>query len=251
MADLRLVIVVFGFLPLLALPAYWARPYRAQTWALLAGILAFLGLSHAMATVLPGQGSASILFGEAAAIGAAVGGLVLGVGIGWLLLVRRRPGPSWASEVALAATAFLAIHSLGDGLVLGEGLAAGPTAVPIAGLAVAATVVHRFVEGAIVVVPGAEAGWRPRWLSLAVLAGALTLPAAGLVWFADDRLLVGDTFAAVLAGSMVLAGVEAGLAFVLLVTAFLPRSVSTDRMDWVGWAALGFAGIVLVHALAE
>ena len=251
MADLRLVAVVFAFLPLLALPAYWARPYRTQTWALLAGVLAFLGLSHAMAKVLLGQGWASIVFGEAAAIAAAAAGLVLGVGIGWALLVRHRPGASWPSTVALGATAFLAVHSLGDGLVLGEGLAAGPTAVPITGLAVAATVVHRFLEGALVVVPGGDAGWRLRRLSFAVLAGALTLPAAGLAWLAYDALVVGEAFAAVLAGSTVLAGIEAGLAFVLLAVAFLPRAVSTHRMDWVGWAALGFVGIVLVHMLVE
>src|SRR2546426_3839110 len=87
------------------------------------------------------------LFGDAPlAVEVAFVGLLVGAGFGWLLLegpfVRTEP-----NRIVWSAVAFLGLHSVGDGLVLGRDFVGGvvPT-VPIDGLTIGRTMAHRFVE---------------------------------------------------------------------------------------------------------
>src|SRR5438034_9039803 len=107
-----------------------------------------------MAFVLEGK---PFLFAGNDSLGAAsflLTGLALGGLLGWFLfegpLIRTEP-----ASIVWATAASLALHSFGDGLVLGRGcVGASIPVVRIACLTVSGTVGHRFVEGALRVVLG-------------------------------------------------------------------------------------------------
>src|SRR5207244_10955031 len=119
MTELAVLAAGFGVIPLAAIILYTVATrvlaYRAAAWGFLAGVLGFLGVSHAMAVVLVNH---SLLGDLVAATVLSFVGLAIGAGIAWLLL----DGPFIQTEpnkILWAAVAFLALHSFGDGLVLG------------------------------------------------------------------------------------------------------------------------------------
>jgi len=256
MTDLAVLAVGFGVLPvaavLLAMFRGWIGSHPEATWGGLAGVLAFLGLSHAMALVLEDK---PFLFGgtnELATAAFLVTGLGLGGVVAWFLfegpVVRTEP-----SKIAWVAVAFLALHSFGDGLLLGKdfvGVALIP-AVRIDSVTISATVVHRFLEGSIVMVPALAAAWKPRSSALVLLVCLVSIPAAYVPgWLAASLGLVAGT-GATMALSSFLAAAEGTFVLLMIIRGFLPIAGADRGTRWIAWTAIGFIGISLVHFLVE
>lgn len=255
MADLAVLAFGFGAIPLTAIALASFREWIAArpdvVWGGLAGVLAFLGLSHAMAFVLE---SKPFLFGGSSELGSIAflaAGLFFGGGIGWVLfripLLRTE-----SSRVVVAAATFLALHSAGDGLVLGRDFVGAIfPQVQLDAVTLSATVVHRLVEGALVVVPAFAAAWRTRSTFLALSFSLVAIPAAYLPGLLAGVLgLVGGS-AATRAVSTFLAATEAVFALVVLVRGFLPLASARRGTLWTFWIAVGFIGISVVHFLVE
>lgn len=255
MADLAVLAVGFAVIPLAAILLFslrdWIAGHQLAVWGGLVGILVFLGLSHAMAHVLE---SKPFLFGGqsiALTVAFLLAALFTGTAGAWFLFetrwVRTKP-----SKFAWGAIAFLALHSVGDGLVLGRGFVGAVIPfVPIDTLTISATIIHRFMEGAILVVAALAASWRPPTALLALLVALLAIPAAfapGL--FAAWRgLVVGSTITTAL--TAFLAAMEAGFVLVLVARGILPVVGGDTSARWVMWAAIGFIGMSFVHFLVE
>jgi hypothetical protein len=255
MTDLAVLAVAFGAIPLgaIVLDSFrgWIAAHRDVAWGGLAGILAFLGPSHAMAFVLE---SKPFLFDGASELGSILflaTGLSLGGILGWVLLekafVRTEP-----LRVVWAATAFLALHSAGDGLVLGRGFV-GP-GIPIVSIdfvTMSATIIHRLLEGALVLVPAFTAGLRVRSSFLVLTVCLAALPAASLPGFFTGAMGMASGGAASRAISTFLASMEATLALLLIVRGFLPILISGRGPRWILWVLAGFIGVSVVHFLVE
>src|SRR5438270_119790 len=89
MTDLAVLAAGFGAIPLASILLYsfraWLDAHREVVWGGFAGVIAFLGLSHAMAFVLEGK---PFLFAGNDSLGAAsflLTGLALGGLLGWFL----------------------------------------------------------------------------------------------------------------------------------------------------------------------
>jgi hypothetical protein len=255
MADLAVLAIGFGGLPLAAIALVsfreWIATHPAIMWGGVAGVVAFLGLAHAMAFVLQSEpflvGSTS----EVGSIALLTVGLALGGGLGWAIFrapfLRAEP-----SRVVVATAAFLALHSAGDGLILGRDfVGAIAPAVRIDAITVSATVVHRLVEGALVLVPAIAATWRPRSAFLALSLSLVAIPAAYVPGALADALgLVGGSNAT-RALSTLLAAMEALFALVVLVRGLLPMAATGRGSQSIVWIAVGFIGISVVHFLVE
>ena len=254
MSDLWIITVGFGVMPFAALLLYAVRGIepgrRGMAWGLLAGVIAFLALSHAMAFVLVDHPLLALLADDVSSGLVAVVGLAIGTGVGWALF----EGPLIRMEnerILWAAVAFLALHSFGDGLVIGVGFVgvAGPE-YRIDALATVATVVHRFAEGALVVLPALAARWRPRLAFGLLFAGLLTVPGAYVPPALFDPI-AGTGALASLAVPMLFGAIEAGLGFILLVRGFLPMAASAGGPRWLAWSTVGFIGISIIHFIVE
>jgi len=252
MTDLAVLAIGLGVIPVAAILLYslggFVLARREAIWGFLAGVVAFLALGHAMAAVLVNKS----LFGDASiAIAVAFVGLLVGAGIAWLLLegpfIRTEP-----NRILWVAVAFLALHSFADGLVLGRDFVGGVVpSIQADGLTVSATVVHRFVEGCLVVVPAIWATWKARpafallLVSFVSVLGAYIPGAVFSVYSGSLRSLVQ------VAIPTFLAAIEATLGLLLLVRGFLPI-VAVDRgTRWPLWTAVGFIAISLVHFFVE
>ena len=253
MTDLAVLALGFGVMPLAAI-LFYAFPgivlrHREASWGILAGVAGFLGLSHAMALVLVNH---SLLGDRVLATVLSVLGLAVGAGLGWLLLdgpyIRTEPNRILATSVA-----FVALHSIGDGLVIGASFLGGvSTTLPLDAVTVSATVVHRFVEGAVVVVPAIAAAWKPRSAFPLLFPALLSVPAAYVpIWLVDVYGFTPTRSVIALSIPTFASAVEATLALFLVARAFLPLA-SVDRgTRWLVWTVLGFIGISLVHFLVE
>jgi len=252
MTDLAVLAIGFGVIPLSAIILYavsgFVLDHREAIWGVLAGVLAFLAVGHAMAAVLVNKS----LFGDPSiAIPVAVVGLLVGAGIAWLLFegpfIRAEP-----NRILWVAVAFLGLHGVGDGLVLGRDFVGGvvPT-IQLDGVTTSATVVHRFVEGSLVVVPAIWGVWKARPAFTVLLASFATVPAAYIpgavfsVYGGSLRALVQ------VAIPTFVAAMEATLGLLLLVRGFLPIAAADRGTRWPWWAAVGFIAISLVHFFVE
>jgi len=248
--DLAVLAAGFGAIPLTSILLYsfraWIDAHREVVWGGLVGVIAFLGLSHAMAFVL--EGKPFLFAGNDSAVAASFlfTGLVVGGLLGWVLfegpLIRTEP-----ARIVWATAAFLALHSFGDGLGLGRDfVGASFPVVRIDSLTVSATVVHRFIEGALLLVPAFAARW-----SLRTSFALLSIPAAFVPGAAFDAMGLAGGSAATLALSTFLAATEASVALMLLVRGFLPIASADRGSRWIVSVMIGFVGISLVHFLVE
>src|SRR5256712_6517892 len=252
MTDLAVLAIGLGVIPLSAILLYSFRGFvltrREAVWGFLAGVLAFLAFVHAMAAVPVNK---SLFDDTAIAIAVAFVGLAVGAGIAWSLLegpfIRREP-----NRILWVAVAFLALHSLGDGLVLGRDFVGGVVpSVQVDGLTVGATVAHRFVEGCLVVVPAIWGAWKARpafALLLVSLASVLAAYIPGAVFSAYGgplRSLVPG------AGPAVFAAIEGRLGLLLLGRGILTNASAGCGNPWPWWTAVGFIAISLVHFFVE
>lgn len=257
MADVGTVVVVLGLLPFLALLLYGARraleAHRDVAWGVLAGLLAFLAIGHGMAALLVGHPLLSGTAGEGVALIVLAGGLGFGLWASWEIIIRPvpRPGP-FVAGLAWASAAYLGLHSLSDGLLLGEALVAADPEISIDAVTIGATVVHRIAEGALVVIPALAAAWRVgRSLSLLSL-GLFVVPGAALMAAILQLPLSGMTVSAIAFGvRSFLPAIEAGFGLVLLMGGFLPQALASNRTRWIAAAALAFLAIAFVHGLVE
>ncbi len=254
-ADLWLLALGFGLLPLAALLLAAApsilRDHENTVWGLLVGVVAFLGFAHAGASLLVGNTFLRAETSPEVSAATAAGGLLLGVALGWALLGRKGQNISLAT-VASAAAAYVALHSLADGLVLGEAYA-GPLApgYTLTALLVGGTLLHRFAEGALIVVPALLGSARARtWIPL-LSAGLLTLPAA----FVPVAVLSGNptpsAYALDQGIAVLMAGIEAGFAGLLVFAGLVPRVAAAKDSRWAVWAGLAFVAMLLIHFLVE
>ncbi|HKZ98876.1 MAG TPA: hypothetical protein VJ326_04720 [Thermoplasmata archaeon] len=256
MADPRSLALALGVLPFLGFVLVYAKARiaarRDAAWGSLAGIVAFLGLGHAMAAVLLDSALLSRSIGEATGIVLSVVGLGSGLAAAWWILESPSTAMGFGTaRVAWAAAAYLALHSIADGLVLGEAFIGPAPSVPLDVATIGATVIHRGAEGALVVVPALLAGWRGSKILGALSAGLLAIPAAAFVGFVFGT---GGPFTSAivhLAAVTVAAGVEAGFALVLLAAALVPRAIEAGRGRWIAWMAGAFVLLALVHGLVE
>ena len=252
MTDLAVLAIGLGVIPLAAILLYSFRGFvltrREVVWGFLAGVLGFLALGHAMAAVLVNKS----LFGDPAiAIAVAFVGLAVGAGIAWSLLegpfIRTEP-----DRLIWVAVAFLALHSFGDGLVLGRDFVGGIVpSIQLDGLTVSATVAHRFVEGCLVVVPAIWGAWKARpafALLLVSFAAVLGAYVPGVVFNAYGGSLRSLVQVAI---PTFLAAIEATLGLLLLVRGFLPIAAADRGSRWPWWTALGFIAIALGHFFVE
>src|SRR2546422_307381 len=252
MTDLAVLAIGLGVIPLAAILLYSLRGFvlahREGIWGFLVGVLAFLALGHAMAAVLVNKS----LFGDTSiATAVAFVGLAVGAGIAWLVLegpfIQKEP-----NRILWVAVAFLGLHSLGDGLVLGRDFVGGVVpSVQVDGLTVGATVAHRFVEGCLVVVPAIWGAWKARpafALLLVSLASVLAAYIPGAVFTAYGGSLRSLVQVAV---PTFFAAIEASLGFLLLVRGFLPIAAADRGNRWPWWTAVGVIAISLVHFLDE
>jgi len=255
MTDLAVLAVGFGAIPLASILLYsfrdWFDAHREVVWGGLAGVVAFLGLSHAMAFVLEGKPFLSAGSGTAGATVFLLVGLGVGALIGWFLFegpfIRMEP-----TRIVWATAAFLALHSIGDGLVLGRDFVGGVIpVVRIDPLTVSATVAHRFIEGAIILIPAIAARWKLRPSFLLLFVSLLAIPAAFVPGLFSDSLGLANGSVSTLALSTFLAASEASLALVLLVRGCLPIAGSDRGTRWIAAVLIGFIGISVVHFLVE
>jgi len=249
--DLILLAVGFGAIPLTAILLYnlrsILRDHREATWGFLAGVTAFLGLSHAMAAVLANHP----LFGDAgAATTVSLLGLLSGAGIGWLLL----EGPlihDAPHRIVWAAVAFVGVHSLGDGLVLGRSFLF-VSVIPVDAARVTATIAHRFVEGCLILVPAIWASWKPKLALPALGVSLVAIPAAflpGSIYSTYGPSSLGATLQ--IAVPTFVAAVETTLGLVLLARALLPMAAADRGRRWLVWTVVGYIAITLVHFFVE
>ncbi len=249
MTDLAVLALGFGVIPLAAIILYsvagLVTRHRQAMWGVLAGVLAFLGLSHAMTTVLLNH----IPF-EYDVLSTVVP--MLGLGLGAIAAWAVLEGPFIRTEpnrVLCAAVVFVSLHSFGDGLVLGAPFT-GPffPILRVDPLTVSATVVHRFIEGSLIVVPALAASWRPRLTFPLLFVSLASIPAAYLPsWIFD----VYGVAPGALEIPTFLAAMEAGFALLLLLRAFVPLASTERGARWLAWTAVGFLGITLVHMFVE
>lgn len=258
MAVLWLLAVGFSLMPLAALLllAYPSalREHQDLAWGLVAGIVGFLGLGHATATFL--EGNALLKYEASPLVSAATiaGGILVGLALAWLLLARGNRGPEVGlGALVWAGTAYLALHSFDDGLVLGQAYAGvAPTGFPVNAVDTLATLAHRFAEGAFVIVPALFAGWRTQRATPLLLAGLVTIPAAYVPMAVLGSGTVSLGMVALDQGiSVFVAGVEAGFATLLLLLGILPRVIGSRGPRWALWAGLGFLAMTLIHLLVE
>ncbi len=254
-ADLWLLALGFGLLPFTALLLATApaalRDHENAVWGLLLGVVAFLGFAHAGATLLEGNTFLRAESSPEISAATAAGGLLLGIALGWLVLGRRGANTS-PTSLAGAAAVYVALHSVADGLVLGEAYA-GPLApgYTLTAVLVGGTLLHRFAEGTLVAVPALLASAKPqRWVPLLVV-GLLTLPAA----FVPVAILSGNPSPSAYAWdqgvAVFMAGAEAGFAGLLLFAGLAPRVAGAKDGRWAVWSGLAFTAMLLVHFLVE
>lgn len=256
MLDARLVVAVLGLLPFLGILWHAVRRTvvreRDLVWGGLAGLVAFLGLGHAMAILLETHPVLSGTAGEALALALLVlsvaGGLAAGL---WILQRTPTARISRLAWIAWASVAYLAIHSTADGFLFGGALVPRPPGVPegipVDGLAIAATVAHRAAEGSLVVLPALFASWRPAKAVGLLSVGLLTIPAA----FLSAQLLAVSALVPYLVLLSAFAGLEAGLAVGLVFGAFVPQASEVPRARWVVAAAAVFLLVLLLHGIVE
>jgi hypothetical protein len=253
--DLAVLALGLGVIPLAAIFLYSFREtingHREAVWGGLAGVIAFLALSHAMAFVLLDKGQLVIVFGEAATTFFLFMGLGIGAVLGWFFfegpLIQTEP-----SRILWAAAGFVALHSFADGLVLGRDfVGAAVPVVRIDLLTISATVIHRLAEGAIVLVPALVAAWKPRSSFLLLFVAALAVPAAYIPGYIFRALPLADAAATTIAASTFVAAIEATLGLILLIRGFLPIAIEDRGSRWLVWSAVGFIGISVVHFLVE
>jgi hypothetical protein len=257
-SDLPWVAIGFGLMPLGGLLLYGFRDrilaHANVAWGFLVGAIAFIGIGHSTAAVLEANAFLKYALTGLGSAFVAIAGCLLGVGLFAVVLRLLGPGAGRGDRWILpAAVAYLGLHSFSDGYVLGQSYAGvGAPGIELLPIPIAGTVIHRFVEGMIVVVPALELAWRPSRTGGLLLAALLSVPAA---FVAPEVFLAGvgpATQTALYYGITVFASAaEMGFALLFLIVGILPRLMPFGSQRWAAWAALGLLLMLLVHFTVE
>src|SRR5256885_2126533 len=121
MTDLAVLAAGFGAIPLTSILLYsfreWFDRHRDVVWGGLAGVVAFLGLSHAMAFVL--EGKPFLFAGNDSAVAASFlfSGLAVGGLLGWVLSFGRSPHASCGPPPPSSLSTVSEMASSWDGIL--------------------------------------------------------------------------------------------------------------------------------------
>ena len=252
--DVWLIALGFALMPTGTLLLYTTRTEirdrESTALAALSGVVLFLGIAHAGTDVLIGNVPFRILTTPALPAATAATGVLAGLGIAYLLWAR------WgarASGLLTLSVAYFTVHAVADGFVLGDGFAGPfPTAVVFTLALVSGQLLHRFAEGALIVVPAILIGWTPRRTLALLFIGLVTVPAVYLpiALFASppDIVLAATVWNAV---QVFAAAAEIGFAVPLLVIGLLPRVLPARGFRTAAWVAVAFLFMVLIHLTSE
>jgi len=252
--DVWLVALGFSLMPTGGLLLYTAgaeiRDRESTALAALVGVVLFLGIAHAGADVLVGNAFLKYEVTPMLSAATAAGGALTGLGVAALLWFRRGARPSGLVTLSVA---YFALHTVADGLVLGEGFAGPfPTAVPLTPAVVVGTLAHRFAEGALIVVPAILVGWKPQKVLGLLSIGLLAVPAAYLpIGLFASPGSVSAAAAAWEAIKVFAAAAEVGFAVPLIVVGLLPRILPTRSFQPAAWVFIGFLAMLLIHFTVE
>ena len=101
-------------------------------------------------------------------------------------------------------------------------------------------------------IPALAAAWKPRVAFFLLFSSLFSVVAAYLpIWISDVYGFTPTRSVIALAIPTFASAAEATLALLLVARAFLPLASMDRGTRWVGWTALGFIGISLVHFLVE
>jgi len=254
MTDVWLVALGFALMPMVALLLFNARTAirgrEPMALAALIGVVLFLGIAHAGADVLVGNAFLKYAATPVLSAATAAGGVLTGLGLAALLWVRRGARASGLLELSAA---YFALHTVADGLVLGEGFAGAiPTALPLTPALILGTLLHRFAEGALIVVPAILIGSRPPKAVALLLIGVLAVPAAYLPigLFASPASLSAASTAWE-AIKVFAAAAELGFAIPLVIAGVLPRILPAQGFRPGAYVGLAFLAMLLIHFTVE
>ena len=230
------------------------RAHEAVVWGLLIGAVAFLGLAHAGAAILVGNSFLEGEIGTASSAAVVAAGLLLGLGFGWR--ASGRGAAVGAVSLALLpwfAVAYVALHTFTDGIVLGESYAGpGSTGYPLTAVIVGGTLLHRFAEGVLILIPAVWAGWKPSKTLAALLLPILALPAVYVpLGLLGPGVLSAGSVALEQSISVFTSSLEAGFAILFLLLGLLPRVAPAKDGRWAVAAGFAFTALMLVHFLVE
>ncbi len=253
--DVWLIALGFALMPTGALLLYTTRTEirdrESTALAALSGVVLFLGIAHAGTDVLIGNVPFRILTTPVLPAATAAAGVIAGLGIAYLLWAR------WgarASGLLTLSLAYFTVHAVADGFVLGDGFAGPyPTALILTASLVYGQLLHRFAEGALIVVPAILIGWAPRRTLGLLFIGVVTVPAVYLpiALFASpppDISLAATVWNAV---QVFVAAAEIGFAVPLIVIGLLPRVLPARGFRAAAWVAIAFLVMLLIHLMGE
>ena len=254
MTDVWLIALGFALMPTGALLLYTTgteiRDRESTALAALVGVVLFLGIAHAGVDVIVGNVPFRILTTPALPAATAAAGVLAGLGVTYLLWARRG---ARASGLLTLCVAYFTLHAVADGFVLGEGFAGPyPVALTFTPDLVSGQLLHRFAEGALIVVPAILTKWTPRRALGLLFVGLVTIPAAyfPIVLFASPPDIV--VAATVWEGLKVFAAAaEIGFAVPLIVIGLLPRVLPARGFQTATWVAIAFLVMLLIHLTGE
>jgi len=253
MTDVWLLALGFGLMPMVGLILYNAgtaiRGRESTALAALVGVVLFLGIAHAGADVLVGNAYLKYEATPVLSAATAASGALTGLGAAAFIWARRSARTSGLLAVSVV---YFALHTIGDGLVLGEGFAGAiPTAPPPTLGIIAGTLLHRFAEGALIVVPAILIGWRPQKAIGLLLIGVLAVPAAYLpigLFASPGNVTAATAWEAI---KVFAAAAELGFAMPLIIVGLLPRVLPARSFRPAAWVFIGFLAMLLIHFLVE
>ncbi|MFQ5909073.1 MAG: hypothetical protein ACE5JE_09690 [Thermoplasmata archaeon] len=216
----------------------------AQWLGLFLGVFLYIVVHDLIDTLLL-EPAVRVAFGTISSFSLTVIGFLLGGGSAYFLM-REHTGnqQEWTTILVLVAAIF-ALHAAVDGIVVGnilQGLTKEEILLPAA---IALQVLHRFLEGGVLVTLMLVAGVR----KLRIFAVTFYV---GLPMAATSPLVTLAPFATVSALAIVLAYAEASAFFVLLLVALWPAlSARGNALQIALWMLVGFLVTLLAHALAH
>jgi hypothetical protein len=244
-AEVGFVMAILGLSGCVLIPLRDRVRSHPEAWlALFAGVLLY-AVVHDMIDALSAERAVGSLYGRALSLGLIVVGMALGAAAISTFLKRPPASEAGWRPALLALGLVLALHAAVDGFVVGEALRfLAPTDI-LQPDTVSLQVVHRFLEGGILVAVMLYSGVRNLRIFAAVFY--VSLPMA----VTSPLVTVAPSLSAT-AISILLAFMEAGAFLVLFLQALWPATVERGRpLTSIGWLVAGFLIALLAHALAH
>jgi hypothetical protein len=220
------------------------RTSPGLVFAFFLGVFLYLFL-HDAADALQSETVVRLRFGPAFSFFLVAAGVLLGGGFVSVALANGSGEGRVGMPLVGSVAGVLALHASADGIVIGTSLASlTPEQVLDAG-AFLLQVIHRALEGGVLVAVMLLAGMKRSTIFAAVVFVGLPL-AATTTWAAAASL------AEATAAYVLLAFVEAGAFLVLFLVGLWPLVLARgERTKAVRWLLVGFLVTLVVHAVAH